>query len=632
MQRFSTLKRIKGVLLLSCVSACGFQGQDSADPSAVWLNIVYEEISASPELATRIGTLEGNDLIAASGQIADQSSAAHASLLARRLEYLEMLEAIDRSEMTAGELSALDSLLEAYRNYAALSAFGHGDVTVETASPYAVTHMSGAWLELPAKLRQTTRIETLADAQSYLTILSGISSALRDNQQLLKSEANAGIKPPIAVIDAALTRLDPLLAMAPEQSEYLTILRDDLEMLETRDAEVETALINQARDIYTTSILPELQSLRATLADLRSGTQIDAAAGLSAIPHGADWYGAALKLQTGYVLEDAGLAMNTALERIAQIDRNLDRVLKILEMPEGTVAERLQPLLADAERPVLSADIQLRIDLETDLSSILELMRRRLHLMFESIPATTPEVVISTASAPITDKVTDKTAREAAVSESWNALRFDDRRSLLLVEADHLIQTPGLLLPAQLYHAGYPGSALRKASERPFDVQPIDRLFENVGFDDGWAFYALDLTQEFNAYDEAPSALLGLLLLQRLQTALFYADASMHLRGWSVEETARFLTETTGYPEDQMREEALRIAAMPGRVSAAYLGRNQILALREKAEFALANEFSLAEFHAIILNSGSRPLGAVASDIDRWIASKAIARAESGTP
>ena len=77
---------------------------------------------------------------------------------------------------------------------------------------------------------------------------------------------------------------------------------------------------------------------------------------------------------------------------------------------------------------------------------------------------------------------------------------------------------------------------------------------------------------------------------------------------------------------------ALRIAAMPGRVSAAYLGRNQILALREKAEFALANEFSLAEFRAIILNSGSRPLGAVASDIDRWIASKAIARAESGTP
>lgn len=605
MARITAHGRLSGLISLFLAAACGPSGHNNADPEGVWLNIGYEELAASPQRAVDLDLSEA----AARGEPAlrldDLSSAAQAAQHSRRLEYLETLEALDRDEMSDEEQSRLDALVFAYRAYAALAAFGHGDVAPDRASPYALTHLTGAWIETPRFLIDNARINSLVDAQDYLRLLDEVAVALRDDRLQLSAEANAGVVPPIAVTEALLERLNALMDVPPEETVYVGLLREGVAGLETHDAEVETAMLGQAATVYETMIFEELAALRDSLEKLRlAAPQAD---GLTALPHGAQWYAAALRLLAGEAaLETASLSAQLDA-RLDYLDRAVASAVSRINGLEEAGEASLGDLLARAEQPALPETPEAQAMLEADLSGVLELMRRRLQYSFAKTPRATPEISVAAQ----------------AETPDWRLIVYDRRRDVLTIDPTRIAAAPGLLLPAQLYYAGYPGAALQADHKRSAELGLTDRLFVNPGFELGWALYALDVTRELNAYDDAPHALLGLLLLQRLETARARADIGLNVGGWTLEETTRFLVERSGYPQDQMRAEALRMAAQPGLSAAPAAGRARILKLREQAEYALGDDFSLQAFHAVLLDRGPRPLDAVAQDVERWIAATA---------
>ena len=606
MARYSSLSRIIGILVLFSIAGCGRDAHDISEVELVWLNIGHEEIAASPQRASRLGLLNETAAMNAQLRLNDGASSVKAALHANRLEYLETLETIEKESLTDAQNSTLSALVHSYRIYADAASFGHGDITPDSATPYALTHISGAFLDLPQYLVDTSAIRSLADAQDYVTQLTQATVVLNDDRQQLVMEANAGVVPPKVLLDAVLTRLDAIITQPHEETAYVAVLTESLAQLESEDAETEAALIRQAQSLYADAIVPELVALRATVESLIPTAPTED--GLGALPYGEQWYEAALALQTGVKRDDAIMSIRQDAEvRLEQLDRAVDTALRraaaLDDMPDISLEEFLQ----QAERPTLPDAPEQQAVLEADLSGLLELMRRRLATMFDLPPQSTPEIRIELN--PSHDG-----------GASWRALKLDRRDGVIYANAPLMTSTPGLLLPTELYYIGYPGEALQNSLVRNAELALTDRLFSNPGFEAGWALYALDLTRELNAFDDAPHALLGLLLIQRLETARAIADIKLHTEDWSVDDVAVYLAERTGFSVETMREDALIMASFPGLAVAPAAGREFILELRGRSEYALAEKFDIKSFHSVILDRGPRPLDAVSEDIDRWIA------------
>ena len=609
MTRNSTICRKLCFLLLPLAYACGPSVQNTQQADEVLLNIRHEELSTLglPPPTDRLGAV-GSFNYSQINSLPDLSSAARANTHSRRIEFVEQLEALLLQAPPREDLASVMALLESYDHYLDLAAFGHGDVTPNEASPYAIASGNNAWLTASEFLNQGS-IETLADAQAYISLLQDLPRFLRDDRMQLIGEANAQLIPPSLVLEDALLELENQLEIKTEDTAFLLNLTDGLALLESGDADAEASLLEQARRIYDGPVRAEMEALAVTLRNL-----IDEAPetlGLAQYDHGEEWYRASLKLVGASGDQTAERLLDETLTSINTLNSQIDALLLVLGREEDTFSQRLTALLESAERADLAKTAEDRRRLETDLSSVQELMRRRLVRLFAFMPGEAPEVAMGRAQA-----------EDLQVSPNWQTLSFNHQLHSIRVDQSQLPQTPALLLPAQLYQAGYPGAALMDELVRISDLSPLDLMFHQAGFDRGWQLYALTLTQELNAYDAAPSALLGAYLIERYEAAKLYVDISLHLRGWSSEEAIAFLQVNSSFPEAALRNDLQNMASHPGRSGAAFIGHQRLIDLRERARTLLGDEFSLPEFHALILSSGSRPLDALEAETERWIQTK----------
>jgi uncharacterized protein (DUF885 family) len=58
---------------------------------------------------------------------------------------------------------------------------------------------------------------------------------------------------------------------------------------------------------------------------------------------------------------------------------------------------------------------------------------------------------------------------------------------------------------------------------------------------------------------------------------------------------------------------------IPGQALSYKIGAMKILELRARAEKSLGNQFSLPQFHAIIMGSGTLPMPILEAQVDRWL-------------
>jgi len=59
---------------------------------------------------------------------------------------------------------------------------------------------------------------------------------------------------------------------------------------------------------------------------------------------------------------------------------------------------------------------------------------------------------------------------------------------------------------------------------------------------------------------------------------------------------------------------------MPGQALAYKIGSLKIMELRQRAQAALGDKFSLPKFHEVVLDEGTLPLAVLEAKVDRWIA------------
>jgi uncharacterized protein (DUF885 family) len=168
-------------------------------------------------------------------------------------------------------------------------------------------------------------------------------------------------------------------------------------------------------------------------------------------------------------------------------------------------------------------------------------------------------------------------------------------------------------------HEGQPGHHFHIALLQEMNLPNFRKFGGNNAYTEGWALYAETLGKEMGLFDK-PEDYFGHLNDEMLRAARLVVDTGMHAKGWSREKAIQYYRDTLGYPEALAKSEIERYMVWPGQALGYKIGALKIAELRQRAQTALGEKFSLPKFHEIVLQDGTLPLSLLEAKVDRWIA------------
>jgi uncharacterized protein (DUF885 family) len=171
-------------------------------------------------------------------------------------------------------------------------------------------------------------------------------------------------------------------------------------------------------------------------------------------------------------------------------------------------------------------------------------------------------------------------------------------------------------------HEGHPGHHFQLSRQQELAVPKFRKFGGNTAYVEGWALYAETLGKEMGLYED-PNAHAGHLLLDLRRAARLVVDTGLHAKGWTREQTVKYLVEQAGDTEADAINATERYMALPAQALGYKIGALKIQELRQRATQELGPKFSLAKFHDAILADGSMPLGLLETKMNAWIAAQA---------
>jgi uncharacterized protein (DUF885 family) len=175
------------------------------------------------------------------------------------------------------------------------------------------------------------------------------------------------------------------------------------------------------------------------------------------------------------------------------------------------------------------------------------------------------------------------------------------------------------------YHEAVPGHHFQLAIQQEQTGLPKYRAQRIFGggsaHSEGWGLYAERLAIEQGWYEGGDTtadlqSLLGALDAQLFRARRLVVDTGIHTLGWTRQQGIDY-----GIPATEVE----RYVAWPGQACAYMIGMLRIVELRDQAQAALGNKFSLPAFHDVVLKNGSVPLDVLGQVVERWTAAQKAA-------
>jgi len=561
-----------------------------------------EMLAEQPQAATSLG-LDTGARAGLRARWDDRSSAGIAAQHARCAARLAALQAIDARTLDADERLTLDTVTWAHALGAEGRGFAHGVNTLQaamtqTATPYVVTQMTGAFAEMPDFLNREHPIAGRDDVQAWLQRLRGCAAALDAETGRLRVEAARGVVPPPAVLDTVLRQMADALAQPVGDSELLRGLAQRCAAIGWRDAP-----LAEVGRVVERQFKPALARQRDVLRAMRGALPRAASdrPGMGRLPGGEAHYAWLLKVATGTALAaDEVHAMG--LDESRRIAGLMDRGLAALGHRSGSVAQRLQALAADAAQRFPNDDAGRAAALahaEALLARAREAMPRlsrlglRAAVRIERVP---PSIERGAAGAYVAPGSLDG-SRPAVFS-----LNLHDTATW-----------PRWALPTLVFHETVPGHVWQEAYGTERQPWPLVRaLVRFNATSEGWALYAEQLADEIGLYEGDPLGRLGCWQAMQLRASRLVVDTGLHAKGWSRAQAIDWMTEATGRPRAAMASEVDRYCVKPGQACGYMVGLQQLLELRSAARQRLGDRFDLRDFNDSVVASGNVPLALLA--------------------
>ncbi|MCY7417926.1 MAG: DUF885 domain-containing protein [Chloroflexi bacterium] len=218
------------------------------------------------------------------------------------------------------------------------------------------------------------------------------------------------------------------------------------------------------------------------------------------------------------------------------------------------------------------------------------------------------------ANAPLDVVPTPEYLRQVTPFAAYFApAAFDQPRKGIYIVTPSVDDDPGAMLEHNRasisntsIHEAYPGHHLQlsAALERP----TITRLLiEAPEFVEGWGMYSEQLMRE-QGFDATPAHRMMLATDAIWRACRIILDIQLHRGEIGVDDAIDFLIDQTGFERPNAAAEVHRYTSTPTYQLSYLLGKVLILRLREDERQRLGDAFSLRDFHAALMWSGSIPV------------------------
>ncbi|HWI88199.1 MAG TPA: DUF885 domain-containing protein [Sphingomicrobium sp.] len=328
--------------------------------------------------------------------------------------------------------------------------------------------------------------------------------------------------------------------------------------------------------------------------------------GAISLPGGADWYAAALKLNTTLDLT-ADQIHKIGLSELNRIEGEQDALARRAGFKDRNVfyadrAKRFPP--QPWTDPLRTAYLKRANDIVAKNRSLLP-------ARFYKLPQYRAEVI----REPSFSEVPGGAAHAAPPSPDG----VRPGRVYL-----HLLGKTGdpAALNDLMCHEGIPGHVMAGDIQvRQTGTPKFRRAGGYVAFNEGWALYAEELCKEMGAYPDVAADFMRL-DQEHFRAARLVVDTGIHAMGWTEQQAVDYMINTGRLSPDQARSEVRRYITLPGQATGYKIGMLKIVELRHKAEAALGPKFDVKAFDDLIISDGSQPLPVLERRVDEWIAAR----------
>ena len=612
--------RIGSAAILALALTLGACGQRQAQPLTAFegrLNDWSREILAdSPELASQSGVSEDAAGGPYAARLDDRTAIAVEARRSAALRRLAELRAIDRASISGGDARTYSILETQFSNTAAAGAFPYGDFSALAGMrPYVLNQMDSAFLTLPSFLDERHAIANTADAENYLARLRGVAVAIDQETERARLDAAQGVRPPGFIMDATFNALQGVLQVAPMSQPYITSFRRKLDALAAaeqdvnRRAEIERAnlaLLARAEIIVRDNIIPAHQRAAQFIRADRGNASDNA--GVSNLPQGADYYAAALRIETTTNLTPAEIH-RIGRDRVTALNRELDIALRRVGLTEGPVGQRLSQMTADPRYRYADTD-EGRAELMADVQRRVDRFMERAPQWFGRLP-----------QAPLEVHRVPLFAEEGSPGAYYSPPSLDGRTpGIYYINLRNLGEMTRIDLPTQDFHEAVPGHHFQIAlAQELTDAPLLTRLITFNAYSEGWGLYAEELADELGLHEGDPVGRIGYLRWQLWRAARLVVDTGLHSQNWTRQQAIDYLITTTGDAPGVIVTEVDRYIVWPGQACGYELGRREIARLREMARNELGPDFDLRGFHDAVLLNGEAPLSVLDTIVRDWI-------------
>jgi len=542
-------------------------------------------LHANPFAATMYGIPGYDDLLP------DDSAEGQQAWRAEALRFLDEAAAIEQGETGRGQLTPADTVTLDCTTQAATQEVTGVDMA---ADEHTVTAMQYSGPPMFLAVAARTVLVDQAAAENYLTRVRGSGAWLDQIGDRLRAGASRGRLPVLPLAEQALSWVETVLA-APDSS---PVLAPQPPAGWARAAAWE----EERRAAVAEVVQPALARWADTVRELIPGARPADRAGLRWLPGGEADYTRAIQVYTTLPLSAEELH-KTGLDHVAALEA------RAVELGKGLGLSGREEVLAAIRE---SAG---KLPPQEAVRAAVAAVRRAEERAAEFFPAPLPPPCDVT---PMPDVVA-----LAGAAPHYTPPRLDGGRpGTFWFNTLRPTAGTGWDIDVVAFHEAVPGHHLQLSRLQLLgDLPALQRQRSLPVFSEGWGLYAEQLAEEAGLYTDE-RGLLGAVSAALMRAVRLVVDTGLHAFGWSRDRAVRYAVDHVPMPPEFMAAEIDRYIVMPGQALCYLTGKLEIERLREEARQRLGPAFSLAGFHAAVLDHGSLPMPTLARSIATWLDSQ----------
>jgi uncharacterized protein (DUF885 family) len=563
--------------------------------------VLIEMAFDDPQLLSQIGVLENFGIRGHNAHLTDGSEARELALFEKARRDLATLRRYDRARLDEQRKLSYDILENFLELGLEMKRWRH--------HTYPMNQLFGIQNGLPNFMATIHRVEDRKGAEHYISRLSQFERRLDQALEGVQRRAAYGIVPPTFVVEKVLEEMRGFVGVPPRDNILFTTLDGHLQALVERDALSEAARAELGA-LAEAEILGGVYPVYGRLIDYYESILPQTAGnhGVWALPDGSEYYAFAIGLMTTTDMT-ADEIHRIGLAEVARIGAEMDAILRAQGLADGTLGERIMRLKADPAQ-LYEDSAAGRAQIIADYQAIIDEIDAGLDPYFN----VRPEVGVRVERVP-------------EFREGGSALAYYQPPSLdgarpgvFYINLREMSELPRFGMRTLAYHEAIPGHHFQIAIAQQLKGLPLfRRMLPLPAYSEGWALYSEQLAWELGFQDD-PLDNLGRLQAEMFRAVRLVVDTGLHAQRWTREAAIEYMLEHTGMGEFEVTAEIERYLVMPAQALSYKLGMIKILELRARAQQALGDAFSLAEFHDVVLTNGALPLDKLERVVDDWLA------------